>query len=90
MLEVRVVFTGQVQGVGFRATASRMARQLGLKGTVQNLPDGSVEIIAQGSPNVIHELIVTLKERVFAGAVRSAQEEQRSIQKVYEGFQIIR
>jgi acylphosphatase len=47
-----VVFcvTGRVQGVGYRYFALRRAGDLGLVGAVRNLPDGSVEVKAGGSP----------------------------------------
>lgn len=41
--------TGRVQGVGFRVFACRLAEQCGIAGTVKNLEDGSVEIVAQGA-----------------------------------------
>jgi len=40
---------GHVQGVGYRYFAYRLARRLGVNGYVKNLPDGSVEIHAEGS-----------------------------------------
>jgi acylphosphatase len=45
---VRVVITGRVQGVFFRATCAREARSLGLAGYVRNLPDGRVEAVFEG------------------------------------------
>jgi acylphosphatase len=41
---------GRVQGVGFRWWTVRTATRLGLRGTVRNCPDGSVEIVAAGKP----------------------------------------
>lgn len=47
---------GRVQGVGFRFTCCRQARALGLSGWVRNLPDDSVEIVAEGSPAALKAL----------------------------------
>ncbi|MGJ3523931.1 acylphosphatase [Nitratidesulfovibrio sp. D1] len=48
MARSRFRVTGRVQGVGFRSWTGRTARALGLSGWVRNLPDGSVELEAQG------------------------------------------
>lgn len=48
---------GRVQGVGFRAMTQRKAIELGLVGLVQNLPDGSVMIEAEGPVEQLSELI---------------------------------
>ncbi|AWB11098.1 acylphosphatase [Thermodesulfobium acidiphilum] len=52
---------GKVQGVYFRAFTQKVARNLGLKGTVRNLRDGSVEVIAVGEEEKINELLKELK-----------------------------
>jgi acylphosphatase len=53
---------GKVQGVYFRAFTQGIARELGLKGTVKNLKDGSVEIVAVGEEEKINGLIRLLKK----------------------------
>jgi acylphosphatase len=57
MKRVEVVITGRVQGVFYRKSARDEAERLGLKGEVRNLPDGSVELIAEGEQAVLEELI---------------------------------
>jgi acylphosphatase len=47
---------GRVQGVGFRWWTRRAAAELGLSGSVQNSPDGSVEILAVGSRSALADL----------------------------------
>ena len=47
---VRFLISGRVQGVYFRAYTRDEARSLGLQGWVRNLPDGRVEVLAQGDP----------------------------------------
>ena len=57
----RLRFTGKVQHVGFRYTAFYLARQLYLTGWVDNLPDGSVELEAQGSPAMLRKFLLQIK-----------------------------
>jgi acylphosphatase len=49
----RVIYSGRVQGVGFRATAVHLARQYAVAGEVRNLSDGSVELIAEGAADQV-------------------------------------
>lgn len=63
MKELRQIrIHGKVQGVGYRFFATRVARRLGLKGSVQNLRDGSVEAVVEGEKGAIDEWIEELKE----------------------------
>jgi acylphosphatase len=55
-IAVRLTIRGNVQGVGYRWWARGEARRLGLDGWVENRPDGSVELIAQGSPAAVQQL----------------------------------
>ena len=57
MKAVRLVVTGRVQGVTYRQTCRQTARRLDLVGWVRNLADGSVEVLAQGAPSAVDELI---------------------------------
>ena len=47
---LHIIVSGRVQGVGFRAWAAREAARFGITGLVRNLPDGTVEIFAEGDP----------------------------------------
>ena len=49
------LITGQVQGVGYRFFAQRAAARHQVLGHVRNCPDGSVEVIAEGSPRDVEE-----------------------------------
>jgi acylphosphatase len=84
-LEMRAIATGSVQGVGFRAAARRLALELGLKGFVRNLQDGSVEIVAQGKKEELEELLSALKKR-FSAAVEVSF---CPIQKIFENFIVL-
>ena len=58
-----IVFTGRVQHVGFRYTAYYIARELRLTGWVDNLPDGRVELEAQGDLPALRKLVLRLKDQ---------------------------
>lgn len=62
--ELLAFFTGCVQGVFFRATVKKLADQLHLIGYAKNLPDGRVEVCAQG----IKESLVTFLESIRSHA----------------------
>jgi len=57
VVRYRVLITGQVQGVNFRAACRRMALQHGVRGWVRNLPDGSVEAAFEGSADDVRDLL---------------------------------
>lgn len=53
--------TGRVQGVGFRAFVVREARALVVHGTARNLPDGAVEVVAEGPEESLRVLLAALR-----------------------------
>lgn len=54
---MRVTVSGRVQGVFYRATCARLARDAGLSGHVRNLPDGRVEAVFEGSEEDVERLV---------------------------------
>ena len=63
MTRWHVVFSGKVQHVGFRYTAYYLAKKLYITGWVDNLPDGRVEMEAQGPVSQLRKLILRLKSQ---------------------------
>ena len=57
-MTLRINVCGKVQGVAFRYSAQHYANKLDIKGYAKNLPNGSVEIIAQGSEENIQSFVV--------------------------------
>jgi acylphosphatase len=57
MKRVHLFVSGRVQGVFFRAHTRDLAQRLGLSGFVRNLPDGRVEVVAEGPEEKLQELI---------------------------------
>jgi acylphosphatase len=58
----RVAVRGRVQGVWFRASTAERAVALGLRGRVENRPDGSVLVFAAGSPSALAQLVEWLHQ----------------------------
>ncbi len=56
----RITVSGRVQGVGFRHTTKLKARELGVRGYVQNLADGNVEVWAEGATSAVEDLVAWL------------------------------
>jgi acylphosphatase len=54
----RLTIRGKVQGVGYREACCRCAHDLGLSGWVRNLPDGTVEVEAEGRPQDLTALVM--------------------------------
>jgi acylphosphatase len=52
----RLVAGGRVQGVWFRDSTRREAERLGVAGSARNLPDGSVEVVAEGEADAVDRL----------------------------------
>jgi acylphosphatase len=65
---------GSVQGVGFRWWTRARALELGLAGTATNLPDGRVEIVAEGPEAACRRLLELLRGPGSPGRVRSVVE----------------
>ena len=64
-----VLYAGRVQGVGFRYTACRAAGRYDVTGYVRNLPDGSVECVAEGESSEIGAFLADL-EQAMSGYIR--------------------
>jgi acylphosphatase len=55
--QIRVYYTGRVQGVGFRFTTEDIAGDLGVAGWIKNLGDGRVEVVAEAKEEVLKEFL---------------------------------
>ena len=62
----RVLYSGDVQGVGFRYTARELARAAGVGGYVRNLADARVELVAEGTAEAIQGLLAALASEMAA------------------------
>ena len=83
----QVIFIGRVQGVGFRFTAHRMAQRHHLTGFVRNLPDGTVEMLAQGPARDIDDCIQDIKE-YYDDYLRETRIQEIPTDPKYKDFRI--
>jgi acylphosphatase len=64
-----IIVSGMVQGVGFRYFVQHHARALGLTGWVRNLPNGEVEIMAEGNREFVESFIVYVRRGPHSAVV---------------------
>lgn len=86
---IRYVIAGRVQGVYYRTATAARAQQLRLRGSVRNLPDGRVEVIAAGDDVAQRELAAWLWRGPPAARVDSVRIEE-CLTPVDEGFAVAR
>jgi len=86
MRRVRVIVTGRVQGVGYRASTVDEAYRLGLTGWVRNLADGSVELEAQGDEPRVAALIAWCADGPPAARVTGVTVDERAAIAGDHGF----
>lgn len=89
ILQLRATVWGRVQGVGFRVKTRQCALKLDLKGTVSNLEDGNVEIIAQGSRVQLENFLTLLHEHFGSGYIARIDKEFEKPTELFEKFTII-
>lgn len=61
-----VIYRGRVQGVGFRYTAQTIAKEVGVAGYVRNLPDRTVELVVEGTPEQVEAVLQRLAFQMAA------------------------
>lgn len=84
-----IIISGKVQGVFFRASAKEQAENLGITGWVKNLPDGTVEIHAQGEKEAMQTFLEWCKKGPESAFVEQVQVKKVSPIKTAE-FEILR
>ena len=82
-----IIFKGRVQGVGFRWTTRRIALQHDLTGYVKNLPNGTVEMLAQGNSENVQSCLDNIAES-FGGYIRDTRINKVEPNGTYADFQI--
>jgi acylphosphatase len=82
-----VLYSGRVQGVGFRYTTRSIARQYQVSGFVRNLPDGRVELVAEGAAHELEAFLGEVGERFF-NHIRDERSDVEPATGEFTGFDI--
>jgi acylphosphatase len=83
-----ILISGRVQDVNFRYFTQQNAKRLGIQGYVKNLPDGGVEIVAEGDKATLHRFVTILWKGPPAAKVDAVKVEERSFGEEYTSFRI--
>ena len=87
-MQLFVLISGKVQGVGFRNFTQMNARQLGINGYAKNLPNGQVEVVAEGDKSQLDALIALLNRGPRFARVDSLDVDERPFTGEYKTFGI--
>lgn len=88
-MSAHIFVIGFVQGVGFRRYIKKKALSLGLKGWIKNLPDGRVEILAQGSKEDIAKLIKIAEKGNILSFVKGVVVDWQKDEENFSDFEIL-
>jgi acylphosphatase len=87
---VRVVVSGRVQGVAYRQSAAEEAQRLGVCGWVRNLPDGRVEVVAEGERPAIEALVAWCRRGPRLARVDDIRITHEPFRGEFDAFRIAR
>ena len=85
-----VIYSGRVQGVGFRYTVKSITPGFEITGIVRNLADGRVELIAEGDRAELDAFRQTVRESGMGGLIQREEETFGPATGQFRGFEIIR
>ncbi len=83
-----ILFSGRVQGVGFRYTAKQLSRRYSVAGTIENLLDGRVKLVIEGELSQIDGFLEALLEE-NRGTVANTERIGKPYRGEFMGFEII-
>jgi acylphosphatase len=87
---MRVYYSGRVQGVGFRYTTKTVATGFEVTGTVRNLADGRVELVAEGEKGELEEFRTAIRESGLGHFVDKEEVTWEDAQAGFRGFEIVK
>jgi len=85
---LHVFYSGRVQGVGFRFTTEQIALSLGMTGWVKNLPDGRVEVMAEGEEAKLVGFLEKIRNGPMKPYIRGVEAEWEEAKGEFRDFGI--
>jgi acylphosphatase len=89
MVRLEAIVSGNVQGVRYRVYVQDSATALELVGTVENLPDGTVKVVAEGTPDVLKEFVEYLHEGSLQARVDSVAIDWGTSTGTFDEFSVL-
>ena len=83
---MHAIFSGRVQGVGFRFTVCRIAERYPVTGLVRNLPNGEVEVIAEGTEQELVHFLQSILDSTVGRFITSKQVRWHSPSQTFDQF----
>ena len=87
---LHIFYSGRVQGVGFRYTTRMVACGFEVTGEVRNLPDGRVELLAEGERVELESLRRAIQDSEVGRFVRQEEAQWAAAKNEFRGFEIVR
>ena len=87
---LHVYFSGHVQGVGFRYSVKQLSLEFDVTGWVKNLPDGRVELVAEGERNELETFQAAIPDAGLRRFIRDTQSHWSEGTGEFRGFEITR
>jgi acylphosphatase len=82
------LYSGHVQGVGFRYAVKSLANGFDLTGAVRNLPDGRVELVAEGARTELEDFLAAVRDSEVGRFIRQEQPQWGETKNEFRGFEI--
>ena len=82
-----VLYSGRVQGVGFRQSVCNVAREQGIQGYVQNLDNGKVRLVAGGKSKQVNDLLDSVKS-IWADNISAIDRKDMQFDDQFSGFSV--
>jgi len=86
---MKILYSGHVQGVGFRYSAKTVAAGFEITGVVRNLSDGRVELAAEGTREELEAFRAAIRGAGLAGFIRDENVAWSAAQNEFRGFEIV-